>query len=768
MRNRVVVTGMGAVSGAGNSVGSFTESLRLGMPRFSAIADPRTAHLNARKAGIVLDFNESEIARRFNVSELDRFHLFALEAAHQALTQAALGDHTGHLAMGVIVGTCSGPMLSIEKKYERLLSGGDNLSANELFALRYEGAAQVLARVFGISGISATVVTACSASLGAIGIGADLIRLGVLNAALVGGSDTLSPTTLAGFDGLKATCDTVCAPFSKPLGLSLGEAGAFLLLEELDHALDRNAPIFAEIVGFGSSNDAFHCTSPDPSAAGQALSMSRALADAAVSPDKIIYINAHGTGTLANDKTETKAINKVFAATGKTPPVSSTKSIVGHCLGAAGCLEVIASIACMNEKIYPSTANFSGPREGCGLDYIADANRPCQDRGPIMSNNFAFGGNNASLVLWPKMSGRDTRRQIDEQEKIVVTACGIVSPAGVGSQDFLKALSGGGAPCITAEANGPIAQIAPFDVHAIDRRLDVHGMDKSSVYAIAAARLALREADLGGRATQRLDIGLLLHLASGSTRAEYDYITSLLADNFHVRQLTSFPYVVPNSITGNVCKALMLCGHNSTMCFGTGAGLLGLGFSWYALRSGHAHMLLSGSVDEIFPFDKNGRPPGNNDARVDQVPGEGACMFMLETISHAKRRNATIVGEICSFAYATETSAEISTGASRPLIEKVVMQAIKEAHISSEDIFAVCSTLKDNPQKKALDLTLGRCDYKTYDVSRYLGNAAATISSFNVAYALMDSSIETSGSKKYILTVLNSSAGAYCAAIFAK
>jgi predicted GNAT family acetyltransferase len=204
------------------------------------------------------------------------------------------------------------------------------------------------------------------------------------------------------------------------------------------------------------------------------------------------------------------------------------------------------------------------------------------------------------------------------------------------------------------------------------------------------------------------------------------------------------------------------------MCFGTGAGLLGLGFSWYAMRSGHAHMLLSGSVDEILPFDKNGRPPGNNDVQVDHVPGEGACMFMLETLSHAKRRNAAIVGEVCSFAYATETIAEISPGASAPLIEKVVTQALKEAKISSEDIFAVCSTLKDYPPKKALDLTLGRSDYKTYDVSRFLGNAPATMSSFNVAYALLDSSIEKSESKKYILTVLNSSAGAYCAAIFAK
>ncbi len=412
MRKRVVVTGMGVISSAGSTLESFARSLTEGKACFSRISDPRLAHLRAKYAGIITDFDEQEIRVAKALPRLDRFHLLALAAANSALSNAALSPVQLSSRMGVIVGTCSGPMLSIERHYERIIKNNPAISQEEIFAKTYESAAKVLAYACGISGISATVVTACSASLGAIGLATDLIRLGAVDAMLVGGCDTFSPTTLAGFDGLKATCETPCAPFSKPFGLSLGEAAAFMVLEELDHARKRGAPIFSEIAGFGLSNDAYHCTSPDPSGSGQVHAMESALKDAGIAPGEIVYINAHGTGTEANDKTETKAVRRLFGAHAENIPISSTKSMVGHCLGAAGCLEAIATIVCMQRtKVYPPTANFSGPREGCSLDYVPDAGRPWTNRGPVMNNNFAFGGNNASMVMTPCVSGRSRARQ---------------------------------------------------------------------------------------------------------------------------------------------------------------------------------------------------------------------------------------------------------------------------------------------------------------------------------------------------------------------
>jgi 3-oxoacyl-[acyl-carrier-protein] synthase II len=312
------------------------------------------------------------------------------------------------------------------------------------------------------------------------------------------------------------------------------------------------------------------------------------------------------------------------------------------------------------------------------------------------------------------------------------------------------------------------ARVELPDIRSIDRRLDVHGMDKSGVLAACAARLALLEADVGGRASLRTDIGLFLHLASGSTAAEWEHIGVLLSNKFHLSQLTAFPYVVPNSITGNVCKALGLTGHNSTLCFGPGAGLLGLGISWNAMKSGHAHMLLSGSVDELLPFDKKYGLSRLRGGFENHIPGEGACMFMLETHSSAKQRGAPILGTICSFTYATESNASVSSKESAALLEHVVSQALIDAEILPKDIYAVSFSFNEPHQKQALDSALGHCRYKTYDVSGFLGNAAATLSSFNLAYCLLDSSIDTSGSKKYILSVLSSEGGARCAAIFAK
>lgn len=771
MRKRVVVTGMGVISSAGSSVESFTRSLVKGSSCFSKIPDPRLAHLRARYAGTIPDFDERKIFTSKELPRLDRFHLLALSAAGEALSQASILPLQDPSRMGVIVGTCSGPMLSIERHYERIIKHDPSITEEEFFVKTYESGAKVLAYVYGISGISATVVTACSASLGAIGIAADLIRLGVVDAVLVGGCDTLSPTTLAGFDGLKATSETFCAPFSKPSGLSLGEAAAFMVLEDLDHAHKRRGQVYSEIAGFGLSNDAFHCTSPDPSGTGQMRAMESALKDAGMVPGAIVYINAHGTGTDANDKTETKAVRRLFGEYAESIPISSTKSMVGHCLGAAGCLEAIATIVCMQKGIYPPTANFAGPREGCGLDYVPDAGRPWTNSGPAMSNSFAFGGNNASMVMTP-FSVAAAPPDRSASEKIVITACGILSPAGVGKEAFIEGLTKAVPFARTTEYPHvgaiTVAAVPRFDMQAIDRRLDVRSMDRSSTFALAAARLALHEANMPDRPALRGSIGFFLHLASGSTAAEQDHITSVFNDRFRVHQVTAFPYVVPNSITGNVCKALMLTGHNSTLCFGKGAGLLGLGFSWYALKNGHSSALLSGSVDELLPralADKNLAGMVRPD---DTYPGEGACVFMLETLSHARQRGAPLLGELCSIAHATDTASLMSTTAAPGTLEKIIRQALSEAGIGPAEIYAVCCNLRVGGEKQALDSVLTPYRYKIYDVSSILGCAEATLPLYNMAYSFLDSSFETSGSRNYILTVFCSPTGVQCAAIVRK
>jgi 3-oxoacyl-[acyl-carrier-protein] synthase II len=771
MRNRVCVTGMGVVCSGGNDCGSFGKVIAAGTPCFSRITHPKLGHLKSKYAGIISNFKEQPGSACIRLPPLDRFHYLALAAAGQALTNASLPASLRMSAStGVLVGTCSGPMLSIERSYEDKDRDPAKNTKEKFFARRYDSCAKVLAMVFGIPGMSATVVTACSAGLVAIGTAVDLIRVGAMERMLVGGSDTISPTTVAGFDGLKATAEAACAPFSLPFGLSLGEAAAFLVLENRECALQRGAAVLAEIAGFGLSNDAYHCTSPDPTGAGQALAMERALCDAGVSPDAVVYINAHGTGTEANDKTETKAIRRVFGGRAAAIPISSTKSMIGHCLGAAGCLETITTIIGHQLHVYPPTANFSAARQGCTLDYIPDAGRPWTVKGPVVNNNFAFGGNNASLVFYPGSVGEREFPDRSAAEPIVITACGIVSAAGVGKEDFVSAVHGGIALFRTMDFPGreslEVAAVPSFDMNRIDRRIDARLMDKSSKFATAAARLALQDSAFFDKAGKRGNLGFFLNCATGTTQAESDYITSLLRDDYHVQQVSSFPYVVPNSITGNVCRALSLTGHNSTFCLGPGAGLMGLGFAWHALRNGHVSALLCGSVDELLEKELMEKTPGGL-MPGNPPPGEGACVFMLETLTHARPRNA-ILGELCAIAYSTDLEFATHCDATTTNLQNTIKQALSEAGITPRHIGALCYRTANVREKEAIAAVMGSSDYRTIDVSNIIGFASATFPLNNIAFALFDSSFEPEESKNYFLAVFGSDIGINCAAVIRK
>ncbi|HMD69365.1 MAG TPA: beta-ketoacyl-[acyl-carrier-protein] synthase family protein, partial [Chitinivibrionales bacterium] len=738
---------------------------------FSPIGRPHLSHLRATHAGLVRDFDERAYLPQ-QLRFLDRFVHFAAAACREAIGRAHLDPRELGPRMGLVFATCSGPMQTIERRYAAVLAGDGALTREELFSLRYYSGAKALAHLFGISGPGATVVTACSASTAAIGIAADLIRLGVVDAALAGGSDTFAETTLAGFDGLKATCEGTCAPFSKPPGLNLGEGTAFLVLESMEAAQARGASVHAEILGFGLSNDAYHCTAPDPSGAGQSLAMERALADAGVSPLSIRYINAHGTGTEANDKAETRAIRRTFGAGAASVPVSSTKSIIGHCLGAAGALETVAAIACLEKGIVPPTANFTERRDGCTLDYVPDAGRRAEQSGPVLKNNFAFGGNNASIVVKVKPDFSNAPPDRGSAGPVVITGIGAVSPAGVGVDCLVAASTSESLFRDVALDGGAVvraAMVPDFDMAAIDRRIDIRNMDRSSVFAVAATRLALSHAFGAERPGGRRDIGLFLHLSAGPSWAESEHIVPLLRGSFRINQVAAFPYVVPNSVAGNVCKALRLTGHNTTLSLGPGAGLLGLGFAAFAIENGHASAIVSLSVDELSKrilSDSHAAgavPPGG-------VPyGEGACAVMLETESSAASRGAAALGTVCSFAYSTETNDCMNADGGGAMLAATIRTALNNAKITAADIGpVVCCSAGSGWEAEAVRAVMGERDAARLDPSPLIGYAEATTPLFILSRALADSSLEMGRGKNYILTVFGSPHGVNCATVIRK
>jgi 3-oxoacyl-[acyl-carrier-protein] synthase II len=765
MRRRVVITGMGVLSCAGANLVEFSRNIACGRCCLSPIDDPRVAHLKARYAGLLGSEATAVLERESGLPGADKHVRMAAVAAREALARAQLRPREFGRRLGLIFATCSGPMLLIEEHYERIVRGDPHLDAEALFAKQYHAGAPRLARLLAISGMQTTVVTACSASTGAIALAADLIRYGMLDAALAGGSDAFSLSTLAGFDGLKATCEGKCAPFSKPFGLNLGEAAAFVVLETPESAHQRGVVALGEIAGSGMSNDAHHCSSPEPAGRGLAAAMQRALTDAGLSPDQITYINTHGTGTEANDRAEVKALRKVFGARAERIPASSTKSMVGHCLGAAGAVEAIATLACAETGVLPPTANFTGPREGCAVDCVPEAGRPWTGLRTFLSNNSAFGGHNASLVITQPGDPPAPVPDSHLVQPIVITGCGVVSALGVGSARLIEGLQATPRSWRNVSLPGlpvlPAALVDEPEVERFDRRLDLRHMDRSSRWATVATRLAIREAGFPEKAPALAELGLHLHLATGPSWAESEYLTSFLGNNRVVREVAAFPHIVPSSVAGNVCRTLRLTGPNLTLSAGSGAGLLGLGPAVSALRTGHAGALLCGAVDELTDRILADRFFAGLITPHDAVPpGEGAAVLMLETETHAQQRGARPLATLRGLAYATD----VGDPGAPDALSQVVEEALRQAGIGAGEVNTVCACLGPEHWEKLVGHFCPAWASRRVDLSPRSGLLEGAQPLLDLAAALLAPFLP--GPTRHLLSVVSNDAGVNVSAVW--
>lgn len=773
MMKEVAVTGMGAVCCGGNDKKSLSETVLKGVSSLSLIEDPKLTHFNGTHAGFTKKFTGVETFAEFPLREYDRYIQLAACAAKEALADADICPSQFGNRIGLFFATCSGPMQTIEHYYQLTEEEKQELKSEENFKRKYYSATKVLCHIFSISGIATTITTACSASSGALGIAYDLIEQGVLSAALVGGADSFSATTFAGFEGLKATCASKCAPFSKPIGMNLGEGSGFLLLEEMEHAKKRKIHIYTKMLGYGMSNDAYHSSAPDLSGRGQAFAMERAIKKTGIESDKIPYVNAHGTGTYANDKSETKAMRRVFVDNIDSLCVSSSKSMVGHCLGAAGALEMIISIISMENNVYPPTANFTEARDGCSLDYIPDSGRAWIGNKTFMSNNFAFGGNNVSVIMSSDRALEKTPTVNQTDEPICITSCGIVSPAGIGIESLAKFFDRG-MDCFSKEKINcdegiKCARVASFNERNISRRLDLRGMDNASRYAAVAAKLAMQGAGLPERLDKNFRLGFYLSVFSGSTRAEAEHITSLYENNFSINQVQSFPYIVPNSIGGNVCRTLGLNGHNTVFSAGQNAGVMALALGVNAIRGNHVDAILCGATDELLDADLKEyiNEKKSNDCN-NYILGEGSALYMIESISNAQKRGVKPIGYICGMSFSSETEFSWKNDLTADSMHKNIINALEIAEITYEDIGVICCMKNDKRIMQTLK-NIGIYEDKTFlDVSDIIGNAQTTLPLMTMAYALNNSQFGNVRNRKYILSVFTSQIGFNSAVILKK
>ncbi|WP_085829002.1 beta-ketoacyl-ACP synthase II [Clostridium massiliodielmoense] len=407
MKNRVVITGMGAITPIGNDASKFWNGIREGKCGIDKITAFDTTDYKAKLAAEVKEFEVTDFIEKREARRLDKFCHFALVAADEAVKSAGITDENVNKdRMGVIVGSGVGGIATIEEQHNKMLAKGPNRVTPFFIPMIISNmAAGNIAIKFGAKGICTNIVTACATGTHAIGEAFHNIRNGISDVIIAGGAEaSITPLAVAGFTSLTALSTSedplrASIPFDKERnGFVMGEGSGIVVLESLESALKRNAKIYAEVVGYGATCDAYHITSPAPNGEGGARAMEIAIKDADIEKSQISYINAHGTSTPYNDKFETAAIKTVFGDNAYKIPVSSTKSMTGHLLGAAGAVEAIVCTKALQEGFIPATIGYREVDEECDLDYVPNEGRQ-ENIEYAMSNSLGFGGHNSTIIL---------------------------------------------------------------------------------------------------------------------------------------------------------------------------------------------------------------------------------------------------------------------------------------------------------------------------------------------------------------------------------
>ncbi len=405
---RVVITGLGAVTPIGNNVESFWNGIKSGKCGIDTVTLFDASGYKTQIAGEVKDFEPTDFIEKKDARKMDRFTQFAVVAASEAVADAGLDmEKEDPWKVGVITGSGIGGIQTFEEQHNALLSKGPGRVSPFFIPMMIGnmGAAQIAIK-FNARGINENIVTACASSTNAIGDAMRHIQYGHNDVIIAGGAEAaVNAIAFAGFCSMKAMSVNNGDPkrASRPFdaerdGFVLSEGAGFVILEELEHAKKRGARIYCEMAGYGATDDAYHITSPIPGGEGGAKAMELAIADAGMKPEDITYINAHGTSTKYNDCFETQAIKSVFKEAAKTVAVSSTKSMTGHMLGAAGGAEAIICAKAISEGYIPATINYKNPDPDCDLDIVPNEGRVREVKAAL-SNSLGFGGHNATIVM---------------------------------------------------------------------------------------------------------------------------------------------------------------------------------------------------------------------------------------------------------------------------------------------------------------------------------------------------------------------------------
>lgn len=648
-RPRIAVTGVGVVCAIGNDTPEFLIGLRDARAGIQPLIDFDPLWAPCGVGGEVTGFAPELPDLDFAVGRAEQF---TLAAAGEALEQAGLGPaDRARYAIGVSIGTCQTTMGTLAEY--------DAGQPVDLF--HQNSAADALAAAYSLRGPRFVPSNACAAGGTAIAMARDQLWDGTADVMLAGGADAFEFFTWAGFSVLQSLDVQPCSPYGRSGGLTIGEGAAVLVLERYETATERGARVIVELAGAGGSADGYHPTAPDPTGRGAALAMQRALRQAGIDPDAVDYVNGHGTGTPANDAMERAAFRLVLGDRARTVPVSSTKSQIGHTLGAAGAIEAAACILAIDEGFVPPTLSHPGAGEG-DFDFVPNASRPA-DVTTAVSNNYAFGGSNASLVF-TRPDRTDPLPALADR-RVLVTGLGAVGGPGEGIDAWWQALvTGTTAVRPFGEAgSGRFAAPAPVVMpKKYASRSDWRKMNEFSRLGVVSARLAWNDAQLRPSRDELDEMALIFATATGSMgdTLTFDRLARRGAEHANPNL---FPNVAFNSPAGHMCTVLGIHGPTMSITQGGTSALAAFIHGTGMVQRGEVDVAMVVSSDAIFDemIDAAYEHVPEMMARDGVLPfderaggiafGTASVAIVLESAEHATARGARPYAEVLATSF---------------------------------------------------------------------------------------------------------------------
>jgi 3-oxoacyl-[acyl-carrier-protein] synthase II len=715
---RVVVTAVGAVTSEGGGAAALWDGVKAGRVAIGPVRGFPMAGYRTSLGGEVAEAAcpDYDYLSALGAWDSEPALDFALLAAQEAMAAAGLSvlDDSGPARpgevpaerWGVAFGSCNGGMRTAERTARRLAgrdSGLRPLDALQLLLVPPHATAEALSAAFGLRGPVLTVNTACASSAHALAHALEVIRAGRADVMLVGGSDAFTEIAFAGFNSVESLSPRPAAPYSKNRdGLSLGEGGGMLVLAEESVARAAGAPILAELAGYGLSADGYHVTAPHPEGEGAARAIRGALESAGRQPEDVGYVNGHGTGTQKNDSAESNAVRAAFGEAADKVALSSTKSMVGHLLGAAGAVEGIVTVLALRNQIAPPTAGFTAADPKCGLDPVAVVARPLVTEAAL-SNNFAFAGANAS-VAYALPGTRRTDPVPPSEDRIVITGLGALTAAGQSAEELWHAYRAG-TVLGAAEAGLRLARVGS-ELEQYTSPRERRRMDRLGQFAVAVCRSALTDAGLEADE----EVGVVLGTGLGPLRSAEDFLLPTFDGGPSAANPAIFPNTVCNAAAGQVALLLGAKGPTSTATAAHAAGASALCIAYDLLRAGRARAVLCPAVDEFCDSALDAYrglrlfagPSGR-----DYALAEGGVALVVERESSALARGARILAEFAGHGTASDATGIARWDGSGRGVERAMRCAMAEARIESNQLSAVWANAAglravDRPESRAL------------------------------------------------------------------